>query len=170
MIPNAVVHDILLNADGTASGVVYRRPDSTDETVLARGVVLAANAHRDAEDPAHVRRPAVASPTPPIMVGRNLMDHPIQLSWALSGEPVFPQRGPLSTAGIETTRQAATRNRLSAFRVEVGNDGWRFPIGDPTFEFGHEANGTFVQLREGGKALARSLARSRVEGDPVPGR
>jgi hypothetical protein len=88
------------------------------------------------------------------MVGRNLMDHPIQLSWALSGEPVFPQRGPLSTAGIETTRQAATRNQLSAFRVEVGNDGWRFPIGDPTFEFGHEANGTFVQLREGGKALA----------------
>ena len=34
------------------------------------------------------------------------MDHPIQLSYALSGEPVFPQRGPLSTAGIESTRQA----------------------------------------------------------------
>jgi choline dehydrogenase-like flavoprotein len=44
VIPNAVVHDILLNADGTARGVVYRRPDGTDETVLARGVVLAANA------------------------------------------------------------------------------------------------------------------------------
>jgi choline dehydrogenase-like flavoprotein len=153
LIPNAVVHDILLNADGTARGVVYRRPDGTDETVLARGVVLAANA---IETPKLLLMSngglGVANSSD--MVGRNLMDHPIQLSWALSGEPVFPQRGPLSTAGIETTRQAATRNQLSAFRVEVGNDGWRFPIGDPTFEFGHEANGTFVQLREGGQALA----------------
>jgi choline dehydrogenase-like flavoprotein len=154
VIPNAVVHDILLNADGTARGVVYRRPDGTDETVLARGVVLAANA---IESPkillmANAGRGVANSSD---QVGRNLMDHPIQLSWALSGEPVFPQRGPLSTAGIETTRQAATRNQLSAFRVEVGNDGWRFPIGDPTFEFGHEANGTFVQLREGGQALAK---------------
>src|SRR5262249_26744432 len=46
------------------------------------------------------------------------------------------------------------RNQLSAFRIEVANDGWRFPIDDPTFEFGHQANGTFVQLREGGRALA----------------
>jgi glucose dehydrogenase len=153
LIPNAVVHDILLNTDGTASGVVFRRPDRSDETVVARAVVLAANA---IETPKillmanHGNGVANSSD----MVGRNLMDHPIQLSWALSGQPVFPQRGPLSTAGIETTRLAATRNLHSAFRVEVGNDGWRFPIGDPTFEFGHEANGTFVQLREGGKALA----------------
>ena len=153
LIPNAVVHDILLNPDGTASGVVFRRPDGSDETVLARAVVLAANA---IETPKIMlmARGGLGVANSSDMVGRNLMDHPIQLSWALSAEPVFPQRGPLSTAGIETTRQAATRNRLSAFRVEVGNDGWRFPIGDPTFEFGHEANGTFVQLREGGKALA----------------
>src|SRR4029077_1976342 len=77
VIPNAVVHDILLNADGTARGVVYRRPDGTDETVLARGVVLAANA---IETPKLLlmsnagRGVANASD----MVGRNLMDHPIQ--------------------------------------------------------------------------------------------
>ena len=83
LIPNAVVWDISLNADGSAAGVVYRRPDGTDETVLARIVVLAANAIE----------------TPKIMlianggdgvgnssdqVGRNLMDHPIQLRYALS--------------------------------------------------------------------------------------
>ncbi len=155
LIPNAVVWDIPLNADGSAAGVVYRRPDGTDETVLARIVVLAANAVE----------------TPKIMlianggngvgnssdqVGRNLMDHPIQLSYALSGEPVYPQRGPLSTAGIESTRRALTRDHHSAFRVEIGNDGWKFPIGDPTFEFTSqpEGGGTFVQLREGGRALA----------------
>jgi choline dehydrogenase-like flavoprotein len=104
LIPNAVVHDILLNPDGTAFGVVYRRPDGTDETVLARGVVLAANA---IETPKIMltARGGLGVANSSDMVGRNLMDHPIQLSWALSGEPVFPQRGPLSTAGIESTRR-----------------------------------------------------------------
>jgi glucose dehydrogenase len=153
LIPNAVVHDILLNPNGTASGVVFRRPNGSDETVLARAVVLAANA---IETPKIMlmARGGLGVANRSDMVGRNLMDHPIQLSWALSDQPVYPQRGPLSTAGIESTRQATTRNKLSAFRVEVANDGWRFPIGDPTFEFGHQADGTFVQLREGGKALA----------------
>src|SRR3954451_11049827 len=155
LIPDAVVHDILLNTDGTARGVVYRRPNGTDETVLARAVVMAANAIE----------------TPKIMlnansgqgvgnssdqVGRNLMDHPIQLSYALSGQPVFGQRGPLSTAGIESTRQSGRRDLRSAFRVEVGNDGWKFPIGDPTFEFTAQPGGKpFVGLREGGAELAR---------------
>jgi len=155
LIPDAVVHDILLNTDGTARGVVYRRPNGTDETVLARAVVMAANAIE----------------TPKIMlnangghgvgnssdqVGRNLMDHPIQLSYALSGQPVFGQRGPLSTAGIESTRQSGRRDLRSAFRVEVGNDGWKFPIGDPTFEFTAQPDGKpFVGLRQGGAALAR---------------
>ncbi|HEX7890761.1 MAG TPA: GMC family oxidoreductase [Ramlibacter sp.] len=151
VIPNAVVFDVLLNANGTAAGVVFRRPDRTEDTVLARAVVLAANA---IETPKILLMAGggrgIANSSR--LVGRNLMDHPIQLSWALSREPVFPQRGPLSTSGIESTRQAATRNARSAFRVEVGNDGWRFPIGDPTFEF---TQGPFVQLLEGGDALAQ---------------
>ena len=151
LISDAVVYDILLNADGTASGVVYRRPDGTDETVLASAVVLAANA---IETPKIMLMAGVGNSSN--QVGRNLMDHPIQLGYALSGEPVFPQRGPLSTAGIESTRRSATRNLHSAFRVEIGNDGWKFPIGDPTFEFTSQPDGggTFVRLREGGKALA----------------
>jgi choline dehydrogenase-like flavoprotein len=155
LIFNAVVWDVLLNADGSARGVVYRQPDRADVTVLANVVVMAANAVE----------------TPKIMLaangghgvgnssgllGANLMDHPIQLSYALSADPVFPQRGPLSTAGIESPRQAATRGQKSAFRVEVGNDGWKFPIGDPTFEFTAQPDGQpFVDLREGGNALAK---------------
>ena len=73
LVPNAVVRDILLNADGTARGVVYRRPDGTDETVLARGVVLAANA---IESPkillmSNAGRGVANSSD---MVGRNLME------------------------------------------------------------------------------------------------
>src|SRR5262249_51158585 len=35
LIANAVVWDVLLNTNGTARGVVYRKPDKTDVTVLA---------------------------------------------------------------------------------------------------------------------------------------
>jgi choline dehydrogenase-like flavoprotein len=155
LIFNAVVWDVLLNADGSARGVVYRQPDRADVTVLANVVVMAANAVETpkimlAANGGH----GVGNSSG--MLGRNLMDHPIQLSYALSADPVFPQRGPLSTAGIEAPRQAATRGQKSAFRVEVGNDGWKFPIGDPTFEFTAQPDGQpFVDLREGGNALAK---------------
>jgi choline dehydrogenase-like flavoprotein len=54
-------------------------------------------------------------------VGRNLMDHPAQLSWALAPEPVWPYRGPLSTSGIENLRDGAFRKDRPAFRIELGN-------------------------------------------------
>ena len=46
-------------------------------------------------------------------VGRNLMDHPTQLSWALAGSGMALS-GPLSTSSIE-------------MRIEIGNDGGRGP-------------------------------------------
>ncbi|HEY0312308.1 MAG TPA: GMC family oxidoreductase [Allosphingosinicella sp.] len=64
-------------------------------------------------------------------VGQHLMDHPIYLSWARTKEPVFGYRGPLSTAGIESMRDGAFRSKHAAFRIEIGNEGWNFPIGDP---------------------------------------
>ena len=64
-------------------------------------------------------------------VGRNLMDHPTQLSWALAGSPVWPYRGPLSTSGIENLRDGEFRRQRGAFRIEIGNDGWSWPTGAP---------------------------------------
>ena len=64
-------------------------------------------------------------------VGRNLMDHPTQFSWALAPEPVWPYRGPLSTSGIENLRDGAFRKERPAFRIEIGNDGWSWPTGAP---------------------------------------
>lgn len=64
-------------------------------------------------------------------VGRNLMDHPVQLSWALSQDPVYPYRGPLSTSGIENLRDGRFRGSRSAYRIEIGNDGWSWPTGAP---------------------------------------
>lgn len=64
-------------------------------------------------------------------VGRNLMDHPLYLTWGLTPKPTFPYRGPLATAGIESLRDGPFRSNRAAFRVEFGNEGWNFSNGDP---------------------------------------
>lgn len=66
-------------------------------------------------------------------VGKNLMDHPLYLAWALSapGKPVYGYRGPLSTSGIENARSGDFRTERAAFRIEIGNEGWNFSVGDP---------------------------------------
>jgi choline dehydrogenase-like flavoprotein len=64
-------------------------------------------------------------------VGKNLMDHPMYLGWGLMPTPVYPFRGPLSTSGIEGTRDGAFRNTRASFRIEIGNEGWNWPGGAP---------------------------------------
>lgn len=64
-------------------------------------------------------------------VGRNLMDHPLYLTWALAPEPLFGYRGPLATSGIESLRDGEFRKYRSSFRMEIGNEGWNFSKGDP---------------------------------------
>jgi glucose dehydrogenase len=77
-------------------------------------------------------------------VGRNLMDHVLYLSWALmpEGQPIFPYRGPLSTSGIESLRDGEFRRHRAAFRIEIGNEGWNFPLGDPNVTVNDFINGT----------------------------
>ena len=61
------------------------------------------------------------------------MDHPLYLAWAQmpAGKPIFPYRGPLATSGIENMRDGAFRSQRAAYRIEIGNEGWNFSIGDP---------------------------------------
>ena len=66
------------------------------------------------------------------LVGRNLMDHPFYVAWALmpEGRPVYPYRGPLSTGGVEDlVRDGSFRSDRAAFRIEIGNEGWNFVVG-----------------------------------------
>jgi choline dehydrogenase-like flavoprotein len=83
-------------------------------------------------------------------VGRNLMDHPLYLSWALidpSDDPIWGFRGPLSTAGIESLRDGAFRRFRSSFRMEIGNEGWNFSSSDPyntTMDFIQGANNALL--------------------------
>jgi choline dehydrogenase-like flavoprotein len=96
-------------------------------------------------------------------VGRNLMDHVLYLAWALAASPVWPYRGPMTTSGIESLRDGAFRSKRSAFRMEIGNEGWNFSANDPYTTTRDYVQGTNnAQLnpnneRLGGVALARKL-------------
>jgi choline dehydrogenase-like flavoprotein len=59
------------------------------------------------------------------------MDHPSLLTWGLMPEDVGQYRGPISTSGIEDLRGGPFRSVHSAFRIEVGNDGWSWPAAAP---------------------------------------
>jgi glucose dehydrogenase len=144
-------------ADDRVSEIKYlqyaadKGPATASGSVSAKMYVLAANA---IETPRlllmSMGRKGVANSSG--LVGKNLMDHPLYLAWALmpEGKPIFPYRGPLSTAGIEDLRDGPFRRDRAAFRVEIGNEGWNFPIQDPfttTLDFINGMN--FSQLNDG---------------------
>ncbi|HQY52898.1 MAG TPA: GMC family oxidoreductase [Ignavibacteria bacterium] len=64
-------------------------------------------------------------------VGRNLMDHNCVLSYGLTKDPVYPYQAPLSTSGVENVKDGPFRKERGAFRIEIGNDGWSWPVGYP---------------------------------------
>lgn len=65
------------------------------------------------------------------LVGKNLMDHPVMLTWGLMPEPVWSYRGPGSTSGIPIFAAGAFRADSAAFRIEIGNWGWNWAAGAP---------------------------------------
>lgn len=119
--------------DNRITAAEFVRWDGSAGSLQARVFVLAANAIESPRlllNSASERLPnGVANSSD--QVGRNLMDHPTQLSWALAEKPVYPYRGPLSTSGIENLRDGDFRRTHGAFRIEIANDGWRWPTGAP---------------------------------------
>jgi choline dehydrogenase-like flavoprotein len=126
-------------ASGLVNGISYKQYNAPGDTNPTEGVataklyVLAAHAMETAKlllISANDQLPnGVANSSD--QVGRNLMDHPIQLSYALAKDPVYPFRGPLATSGIESLRDGAFRKNRAPFRVEIGNEGWNWATGDP---------------------------------------
>ena len=105
--------EYLAYGDGSAPPVAERV--TADVYVLAGGAVenaklLLASGAANASD----------------QVGRNLMDHPFLLAWALMPESIGAFRGPSSTAGLEMLRDGPFRSERAAFRAEIANWGWEF--------------------------------------------
>ena len=130
---NAVVYQLDVDAGGRITQLHYRSPDKKDASLTARVFVIAAHAIETPKLLLMSRTDKLPNglANSSDQVGRNLMDHPSQLSYALAAEPMGPYRSPLSTAGIEDLRDGDFRKERGAFRIEIGNDGWSWPGLDP---------------------------------------
>jgi choline dehydrogenase-like flavoprotein len=155
LVAEAVVSQIDIGDDGRVSALRVTRPDRSEDRAVGKVFVIAAHG---IETPKLLlqsrtsRRPSgVANSSD--QVGRNLMDHPTQLSWALAGEALWPYRGPLSTAGIESTRSGSWRGEHGAFRIQLDNRGWAWAMGAPEHSV-RELLGKGLR----GAALDRALA------------
>ncbi|MFE5563896.1 FAD-dependent oxidoreductase [Amycolatopsis japonica] len=135
LITRAVVNRLHRAANGRISQVEYQlyTDDSsslhTTELVKADLVVLAAHAIENAK---LLLGSGLAKRSD--QVGRNLMDHPVLLTWALTPEQIGPYRGPGSTSGIEGFRFGPARRVRAPFRVEIGNWGWTWAVGPPDLD------------------------------------
>ena len=141
VIYNAVACNVALDANGKAvTGIDYlvytqsvSPPPPTRATARGKAYVLAAHAIENAKL-LLMSNDGKGVANSSDQVGRNLMDHVIYLSWAMippDKPPIWGYRGPLATAGIESLRDGEFRKHRSAFRIEIGNEGWNFPEGDP---------------------------------------
>ncbi|UZE06502.1 GMC family oxidoreductase [Pseudomonas corrugata] len=136
-----VASKVTVGADNNVSGVEFMQYQLGDGPVTGTGValgqryVIAAHAIETPKLLLNSATPAwpkgVANSSG--QVGRSLADHPIYLAWGLmpEGKAIFPYRGPLSTAGIESLRDGAFRSQRAAWRIEIGNEGWNWPANDP---------------------------------------
>lgn len=108
-------------------------PQTGSGTATATVYVLAAHAIETAKillnSPLGTTGKTVANRSD--QVGRNLMDHPVQLNYALAQNQLYPYRGPLATSGVESLRDGDFRSQRAAFRMEMGNEGWNWATGDP---------------------------------------
>jgi glucose dehydrogenase len=123
-----------LGPDRRVGAIRFKRWDGSEGRATAKVFVIAAHA---IETPRLLLASrSEASPNGIAngsdQLGRNLMDHPTQLSWALADQALWPYRGPLSTSGIENLRDGDFRRQRAAYRIEIGNDGWSWPTGAPT--------------------------------------
>jgi choline dehydrogenase-like flavoprotein len=160
LVTSAVAHEVTVTPGEVT--VAFVRPDGSRGRARGRTLVLAAHA---IETPKLMLLSTGASHPRGLgnehdLVGRFLMDHPIQLSWALAPRPVYPYRGPLSTSGIEMLRDGPFRAERAAFRIEIGNDGWSFPLGDAPTQAAAAATQEGLTLgREGMRGLKDRFAR-----------
>lgn len=133
LYPETTATFIEAGPDGRIAAIRVKRPDGSEGRAVGKVFVIAAHGIETPRLLLNSRSEAtprgIANGSD--QVGRNLMDHPSQLSWALTDDPVWPYRGPLSTSGIENLRDGAFRKERGAMRIEIGNDGWSWPTGAP---------------------------------------
>ncbi|GGM71399.1 dehydrogenase [Lentzea pudingi] len=149
-----VVNRVHADESGRITKVSYQRYEDdtsgrhTRHAVEADVVVLAAHAIENAK---LLLMSGLANSSD--QVGRNLMDHPVLLTWALMPQAIGPFRGPGSTTGIEAFRSGPQRAVRAPFRIEIGNWGWGWSVGSPDSD-----TAEFVAAGLRGQALREAVA------------
>jgi choline dehydrogenase-like flavoprotein len=177
-VVSRVQHTQTKGKKGTVTGLTYKTysddgSPAAESTVTADIYVLAANAVENA-----TLLLASDAANNSDQVGRNLMDHPLLLTWGLLEDSAGAYRGPGSTSGIPAFRDGDYRSERTAFRVEIGNWGWNFPENAP-YDTVHDlvggGEGGKVKLygRELRERLGEILPRQfriawELEQDPEP--
>ncbi len=129
LIANAIATRLLIGRAKEIDAVEYRLRDGTKRCARGKTVVVAANAIESSKllllsaDAGKDVPNGVANSSG--QVGRNLMDHMQKSVFVRTKDPVYPFRGPPSTAGIETFRDGPFRGDRSAMRFSLNNDGWK---------------------------------------------
>ena len=123
--PKSVASRVVVAENGDVSSIVYKTWDGEERAVAGKVFVLAANAM---ETPRLLLLSAAAAGGLPVanrsgQVGRNLMDHPLQLSFAVAAKPFTLYTGPQSTSVIKAFRDGPWRRGEAAFRIEIFNTG-----------------------------------------------
>jgi choline dehydrogenase-like flavoprotein len=140
LAPRCVVTRVINGSDGRITGVEYRTYDdpasAASQPYRAEADVVVVAAH-SIENARLLLASGLANRSDEL--GRNLMDHPTMLAWALapaSGGQIGPFRGPGSTSGWEAFRFGAARRVRAPFRIEIGNWGWGWAAGAPMSNVG----------------------------------
>jgi choline dehydrogenase-like flavoprotein len=133
LVTQAVATRLVIEPNGRIGGVAFKRYRSEGSTECDEGIatgtlyVVAAHAVESAK-----LLLASGAANSSDQVGRNLMDHPFFLTWALNPTPVGAFRGPGQTSEIPSFRDGPFRDRSAAFRVDLGNWGWDIATFPPT--------------------------------------
>ncbi len=133
VVPQTVVTGLTSDATGRITALTFKRPDGSEGLVEAKVIVLAAHGLETpkillmSRGEGHDQGVANSSG----QVGRNLMDHPYKVSWALADKPLWPYRGPITLSSIENTRWGDWRRQRPAYRISISNSGWAWPTGAP---------------------------------------
>lgn len=150
----AVVDKIHVGKNGQISHVTYLNWDGTQQQVSAKRFLLAAHGIESAKLLLHSRTNVLPNGVANTsdQVGRNLMDHPMQMSYAKSNIPIYPMRSPFSTSGIESLVDGAFRKDRAAFRIQISDTAWSWPKGSP-----HSEAEKLIQAGYFGKTLNQKL-------------
>ncbi|NLR63493.1 GMC family oxidoreductase [Chitinophaga varians] len=145
---------------GNITGVAYKKYEHPDSKNYTEGVakgkiyVLAANAIENAK----ILLASEACKNSKV-VGCNLMDHAVLLTWGLMKDKVYPFRGPGSTTNIPTFRDGKFRKDHAAWISPIDNWGWGWPTGSPDTDLDHAVSTLNLYGKDLRKHIGDQLSR-----------